>query len=85
MDGDNYGELVLYKFPKNIEIDGPFQVESRIDQVPEISRQLALWNQQGSSVIRGNLLVLPIGGNILYVEPLYCSPEPAAVFRNEAG
>jgi uncharacterized membrane protein (UPF0182 family) len=71
MDGENYGELVLYKFPKNIEIDGPFQIESRIDQDPEISRQLALWNQQGSSVIRGNLLVLPIGGNILYVEPLY--------------
>ncbi|NLO98452.1 MAG: UPF0182 family protein [Peptococcaceae bacterium] len=71
MDGEHYGELVLYRFPKNIEIDGPFQIESRIDQNPDIARQLALWNQQGSSVIRGNLLVLPIGGNLLYVEPLY--------------
>jgi uncharacterized membrane protein (UPF0182 family) len=71
MDGEHYGELVLFKFPKNIEIDGPFQIESRIDQNPDIARQLALWNQQGSSVIRGNLLVLPIGGNLLYVEPLY--------------
>ncbi|NLI93980.1 MAG: UPF0182 family protein [Peptococcaceae bacterium] len=71
MDGDNYGKLVLYKLPKNIEIDGPFQVESRIDQDPDISRQLALWNQKGSSVIRGNLLVLPISGNFLFVEPIY--------------
>jgi uncharacterized membrane protein (UPF0182 family) len=71
MDGDNYGKLILYKLPKNIEIDGPFQIESRIDQDPEISRQLALWNQQGSSVIRGNLLVIPIGGNFLFVEPIY--------------
>lgn len=71
MDGEHYGELLLYKLPKNIEIDGPFQIESRIDQDPEISKQLALWNQSGSSVIRGNLLALPIGGNFLYVEPIY--------------
>jgi len=71
MDGDNYGKLVLFELPKNIEIDGPFQVESRIDQDPDISRQLSLWNQKGSNVIRGNLLVLPIGGNFLFVEPIY--------------
>ena len=71
MDGEHYGELLLYNLPKNIEIDGPFQIESRIDQDPEISPQLALWNQSGSSVIRGNLLALPIGGNFLYVEPIY--------------
>lgn len=71
MDTDHYGELLLYKLPKNIEIDGPLQIESRIDQDPEISKQLSLWNQQGSSVIRGNLLVLPMQGNFLYVEPIY--------------
>jgi uncharacterized membrane protein (UPF0182 family) len=71
MDGDNYGKLVLFQLPKNIEIDGPFQIESRIDQDPDISRQLALWNQKGSSVIRGNLLALPIGGNFIFVEPVY--------------
>jgi len=71
MDGENYGKLVLFKLAKNIEIDGPFQIESRIDQDPDISRQLALWNQKGSSVIRGNLLVLPVGGNFLFVEPIY--------------
>jgi len=71
MDGEHYGELVLFKLAKNIEIDGPFQIESRIDQDPDISKQLALWNQKGSSVIRGNLLVLPLAGNFLFVEPIY--------------
>lgn len=71
MDGEDYGKLILYTLPKNIEIDGPFQIESRIDQDAEISKQLSLWNQKGSSVIRGNLLVLPIGGNFLFVEPIY--------------
>ncbi|HHV65501.1 MAG TPA: UPF0182 family protein [Peptococcaceae bacterium] len=71
MDGENYGELILYKLPKNTEIEGPFQIETRIDQDPDISRQLALWNQKGSSVIRGNLLVLPLRGNFLFVEPIY--------------
>ena len=71
MDGDKYGQLLLYKLPKNTEIDGPLQIESRIDQDPEISKQLALWDQKGSSVIRGNLLAFPIGGNFLYVEPIY--------------
>lgn len=71
MDVDHYGELLLYKLPKNTEVDGPLQIESRIDQNPDISEQLALWNQQGSSVIRGNLLVLPIQGNFIYIEPIY--------------
>lgn len=71
MDGEKYGQLILYRLPKNTEIDGPFQIESRIDQDPDISRQLALWNQKGSNVIRGNLLALPIGGNFLFVEPIY--------------
>jgi len=75
MDGEHYGELLLYKMPKNIEIDGPLQIESRIDQDPEISKELSLWDQKGSSVIRGNLLALPIGGNFLYVEPIYLQSD----------
>lgn len=75
MDGDKYGQLWLYTLPKNIEIDGPLQIESRIDQDPEISQQLSLWNQKGSNVIRGNLLVLPVGGNFLYVEPIYLQSD----------
>ncbi|ODA42765.1 UPF0182 family protein [Desulfosporosinus sp. BG] len=75
MDGEHYGELLLYKLPKNIEVDGPLQIESRIDQDPEISKELSLWDQKGSSVIRGNLLALPIGGNFLYVEPIYLQSD----------
>ena len=75
MDGDKYGQLLLYTLPKNTEIDGPLQIESRIDQDPDISQQLTLWNQKGSSVIRGDLLVLPIGGNFIYVEPIYLQSD----------
>jgi uncharacterized membrane protein (UPF0182 family) len=71
MDGEHYGEILLYKLPKNIETYGPLQIESRIDQDPVISPQLTLWNQQGSQVIRGNLLALPIAGSFLFVEPVY--------------
>jgi len=75
MDGDKYGQLLLYTLPKNTETDGPLQIESRIDQDPDISQQLTLWNQKGSSVIRGDLLVLPIGGNFIYVEPIYLQSD----------
>ncbi|ODA43055.1 UPF0182 family protein [Desulfosporosinus sp. BG] len=75
MDGDKYGQLLLYKLPKNTEIDGPLQIESRIDQDPEISKQLSLWDQKGSSIIRGNLLAFPLGGNFLYVEPIYMQSD----------
>jgi uncharacterized membrane protein (UPF0182 family) len=74
-DGENYGELGVYKFPKQRLIYGPMQVESRIDQDPVISQQLSLWNQRGSQVIRGNLLVIPIDQAILYVEPIYLQAE----------
>lgn len=70
-DGDNYGELVVYKLPKERLIYGPNQIESRIDQNTEISQQLALWDQAGSRVIRGNLMVIPIEGTFLYVEPVF--------------
>ena len=75
MDGDKYGQLLLYTLPKNIDINGPLQIESQIDQDPNISQQLTLWNQKGSSVIRGDTLVLPIGGNFLYVEPIYLQSD----------
>ncbi|MBM7624496.1 UPF0182 family protein [Sporohalobacter salinus] len=70
-DEEDYGKLRLYKFPKQRLIYGPMQIESRIDQNSTISRQLSLWDQKGSRVIRGNLLVIPIGDSILYVEPIY--------------
>jgi hypothetical protein len=74
-DGENYGQLVAYNFPKQELIYGPLQIEGRIDQDPEISGQLTLWSQSGSEVIRGNLLVLPIDSSLLYVEPLYLRAE----------
>jgi uncharacterized protein len=74
-DGDNYGKLVIYLFPKGELLYGPSQIEARIDQDSRISEQLTLWSQRGSSVIRGNLLVLPLSGSVLYVEPIYLSSE----------
>jgi uncharacterized protein len=70
-DPEKYGQKVVYEFGKDSLIYGPKQVEARIDQDPVISSQLSLWNQQGSEVIRGNLLVIPIGDSLIYVEPLY--------------
>jgi uncharacterized protein len=74
-DGEHYGKLLLYKFPKERLIYGPSQFESRIDQDPIISAQLALWNQRGSRVLRGNTLVIPVGRSNLYVEPLYLQSD----------
>jgi len=77
-DGQHYGQLLAYRFPKGKVIYGPSQVEGYIDQDSEISQQLTLWGQRGSNVIRGNLLVIPIAGGILYVEPLYIQAEAEA-------
>ena len=66
-----YGKVVLFDFPRTRQVYGPIQIEARIDQDPDISKDLTLWNQQGSRVIRGNLLVIPIGNTLLYVEPIY--------------
>ncbi len=74
-DEPNYGQLLVFLFPKGKLIHGPIQVENRIDQDPTISSQLTLWSQGGSSVIRGNLLVIPIEDSLLYVEPLYLQAE----------
>jgi uncharacterized membrane protein (UPF0182 family) len=74
-DGANYGSVIEFGFPKDKLIYGPAQIEARIDQDTVISQQLSLWNQLGSRVIRGNLLVIPIDDALLYVEPLYLSAE----------
>ncbi|MFC1560109.1 UPF0182 family protein, partial [Candidatus Margulisiibacteriota bacterium] len=74
-DGENYGKLIVYVFPKKKLIYGPMQIEARIDQNPEISQQLSLWSQRGSRVIRGNTLVIPIKKSLLYIEPLYIKAE----------
>lgn len=70
-DGNNYGEKVVYRFPKQKNIYGPQQIENRINQDSRISQQLNLWSQGGSEVIRGNLLAIPIEDTMLYVEPIY--------------
>jgi uncharacterized membrane protein (UPF0182 family) len=74
-DGPNYGKVIEFTFSKEKLIYGPAQIEARIDQDTTISQQLSLWNQTGSRVIRGNLLVIPIDDALLYVEPLYLSAE----------
>jgi uncharacterized membrane protein (UPF0182 family) len=70
-DPPDYGKLVVYEFPKDKLVYGPFQIEARIQQNTDISQQISLWNQMGSRVIRGHLLVVPIENSILYVSPLY--------------
>jgi len=70
-DPPNYGRLIVYNFPKQKLVYGPRQIDARIDQDPIISQQLSLWNQRGSSVIRGSLLAIPIDQSLIYVQPLY--------------
>jgi uncharacterized membrane protein (UPF0182 family) len=77
-DPENYGELIAYQFPKERRVLGPQQVETKIDQDSFLSGQLSLWNQHGSQVIRGNMLAIPIGKTLLYVEPIYLEAETAA-------
>jgi uncharacterized membrane protein (UPF0182 family) len=74
-DGENYGKLLAYRFPKEEWVDGPSQVENRIGQDTVITEQLALWGRGGSRVIRGNLLLIPLGESILYVEPVFLQAE----------
>jgi uncharacterized membrane protein (UPF0182 family) len=74
-DEPNYGKAVVYDFPKTKLVDGPLQVEARIDQNAQLSGQLSLWNQQGSHVRRGGLLVIPVGRALLYAEPIYLQAE----------
>lgn len=78
-DPPNYGKLIVYRFYKDRHVYGPMQIESRIDQDSEISQQLTLWDQRGSRVIRGNLLVIPLNGAILYVEPIFIQSEQSSI------
>lgn len=70
-DGENYGQLVLYRLPKDKVVYGPMQIESQIDQNTEISKEFSLWNSSGSKYTRGDMFVIPINDSILYVEPVY--------------
>ena len=74
-DREHYGQTVVYDFPKTRLIDGPLQIEARIDQNAQLSGQLSLWNQQGSHVRRGSLIVIPIGRALLYAEPIYLQAD----------
>jgi uncharacterized membrane protein (UPF0182 family) len=74
-DGDSYGQLLIYMLSKEKLIYGPMQIEARINQKPDISSELTLWGQQGSKVIRGNLLIIPIEHSFIYVEPVYLQSE----------
>jgi hypothetical protein len=74
-DGAHYGTAVVYDFPKTRLVDGPQQIEARIDQNAQLSGQLTLWNQQGSHVRRGSLLVIPCGKALLYAEPIYLQAQ----------
>ena len=81
IDGEAYGKLRAYHLPKTRFVDGPLQIQAKINQDPQLSSQLTLWNQQGSAVIRGNLLVIPLDDTLLFAEPIYLqaqrSPMPA--------
>jgi uncharacterized membrane protein (UPF0182 family) len=76
-DGDQLGKLVFYQLPKQQLMYGPMQIESRIDQDQNISKDLTLWNQQGSRVLRGNIIALPVTGGFLYLESIYIQATEA--------
>ena len=79
-DGENYGKMVAFRFPKGTFIDGPAQVESRINSDSRFSGDLTLWDQHGSQVIRGNLIVLPLNGNqLIAIEPVYIEAEQTKI------
>jgi len=78
-DGDAYGNVRVYRFPRDTSIFGPVQIEARIDQDPVISSQVTLWNQSGSQVVRGNLIVVPVQDSIIYLEPIYLQSTGSAI------
>lgn len=78
-DGDNYGELVLYQFPKSRTIYGPEQIEAQIDQNTEISKEFSLWNSSGTKYRRGNMFIIPINTSVLYVEPVYLEAQNSSI------
>ena len=84
-DPDHYGDVIVYDFPKTRLVDGPLQVEARIDQNAQLSGQLSLWNQQGSRVRRGPLLVIPIGHALLYAEAIYLQADRSPMSSGRPG
>jgi uncharacterized protein len=78
-DGLEYGNVRVYRFPRDTSIFGPVQIEARIDQDPQISSQLTLWDQAGSDVVRGNLIVVPVQDSIIYLEPIYLQSTGSAI------
>ena len=78
-DGDNYGQLVLYQFPKSRTIYGPEQIEAQIDQNTEISKEFSLWTSAGTKYRRGNMFIIPINTSILYVEPVYLEATNSSI------
>ena len=78
-DAPNYGQVEVFKFPPDTSVFGPAQIEARIDQEPAISSQLTLWNQSGSTVVRGNLIVVPVQDSIIYLEPIYLQSTGSAI------
>ncbi len=79
MDGEAYGEVVAFSFPRGTSIDGPETIAARIDQNDAISQQFTLWSRAGSSVVQGGLFVIPIGNSLIYVQPVYLQAERAAL------
>jgi uncharacterized membrane protein (UPF0182 family) len=84
-DLPNYGNMLVYKLPKEKLVYGPMQIEARVDQQTEISRELSLWGQRGSRVIRGNLLAIPLSDTFIYVEPVYLEAKQEETEMTSAG
>jgi uncharacterized membrane protein (UPF0182 family) len=86
-DGDKYGQTLVYTFPKNLNIAGPAQIRARVNQDPQLSQLMSLWDQRGSRLLRGNLLVMPIGDSILYIESFYLAAATSQIpeLRQVAG
>ncbi len=78
MDGSNYGSTLVYRFPADTTIFGPAQIEARIDQDPTISAQISLWNQSGSTVVRGSLIVIPLDDSLIYLQPVFLQSTGSA-------
>lgn len=78
-DGENYGQLILYQFPKSKTVYGPEQIEAQIDQNTEISKEFSLWSSNGTSYRRGNMFVIPINTSLLYVEPVYLEATNSSI------
>jgi hypothetical protein len=78
-DPGHYGEIITYEFPRDKQVWGPIQFEGKIDQQGELSKLFSWWDQRGSSVVRGNLLVIPLGESVLYVEPIFLKAQVGAI------